>query len=66
LAREPAEQQFLLKSSRALARGVLLGRTKVRLKPLLLELYPSSSDELVKGPFSELRFGVHPHAYPIR
>ncbi len=44
----------------------LLGRTKVRLKPLLLELYPSSSDELVKGPFSELRFGVHPRAYPIR
>ena len=35
---------------------ILLGRTKVRLKPLLLELYPSSSDELVKGPFSELRF----------
>src|SRR3974377_249883 len=35
---------------------ILLGRTKVRLKPLLLELHPSSSDELVKCPFSELRF----------
>jgi hypothetical protein len=35
LPREPAEQQFLLKSSRALARGVLLGRTQVRLRPLL-------------------------------
>ena len=35
---------------------ILLGRTKVRLKPLLLELHPSSSDELVNRPFSELRF----------
>jgi len=42
---------------------ILLGRTKVRLKPLLLELYPSSSDELVRGPFSELRFGVHPRTF---
>jgi hypothetical protein len=29
---------------------ILLGRTKVRLKPLLLELYPSSSDEHCQRP----------------
>jgi hypothetical protein len=28
---------------------ILQGRTKIRLQPLLLELYPSSSDELMKG-----------------
>ena len=35
LQSEPAQRQFLLKSSRAIAPGVLLGRTKVCLTPLL-------------------------------
>ena len=63
LQSEPAEHQFLLESSRAIARGVLLGQTKVRLKPLLLELYPSSSDELVNGPFGAALSGRHHRAF---
>jgi hypothetical protein len=38
LQSEPAQRQFLLKSSRAIARGVLLGRTQVRLRPLLYQV----------------------------
>ncbi len=37
-------------------------QTHVRLTPLLLELYPSSSDELLRGVFSELRLGERPRA----
>jgi hypothetical protein len=34
----------------------IAGRPVYKVKPFLLELYPSPSDELAKGPFSELHF----------
>jgi hypothetical protein len=57
---------FPVKPASCLSFLILLGRTKVRLRPLLLELYPSSSDELVNDAILGAALRGTPSRLPIR